>query len=175
MHWVTLAHVHLDRVATPWLIRRFVDVRAEFTFLDWSQERRPPEGTIPFGMPGVELSSHDEHGTTFSKVMTAYGLTDPALVLMERIVAAGVRHAMGHRRPEDVTDEEWALGSALDSLGVGLGIVYNDADHVEHAMPLYDALYALCQLRSLPDDVRAKIPASPPERVGFLRTALERL
>jgi hypothetical protein len=169
MRWVTLSHVHLDRVATPWLIRRFVDPSAEFSFIERGVE--PPADAVPFGMPGVDLSSYDENGTTFSKVITAHGLNDPALLRMERILAAGVQHALGHTPPVDQPEDERTLGGALDSLGLGLGVTYDDAEHIERAMPLYEALYILCRIRLLPEEIRARIPASA-ERIEFIRAAL---
>jgi hypothetical protein len=174
MQWVTRAHLHLDRVATPWLIRRFVDPDAEFIFLEWDEQ--PPEnaGLIPFGMPGIELSSHDERGTTFAKVMRRYALRDIALVRMERIVAAGVRHALGHEPPADETSDDRMLGAALDLLGSGLGVAFEDADHLRHGIGLYEGLYALCQVQELPVSVTAGMPGTLPARIEYLRAALGR-
>ena len=69
MKWVTRDFVHLYRVASPWLIQRFVDPEAQFVFVPLGQEDTRPSDAIPFGLPGVELSSHDEHGTTFEKII----------------------------------------------------------------------------------------------------------
>jgi hypothetical protein len=172
---MTLAHVHLDRVATPWLIRRFVDPDAEFSFLPW--DARPPSGAedlILFGMPDVELSSHDEAGTTFAKVLRAYELEDPALHGVERVVAAGVRHARGHEPAEDETREESVLGAALDRLGHGLALAYEDAEHVERAMAVCEGVYALCQVDALPEETRLRAPQVHPARIAYLRDAVGR-
>jgi len=61
MKWVTRSHVHVDRIACPWLISRFVDSDAEFLFVPKSQVKQVVEetGAIPFDAPGVELGHHD--------------------------------------------------------------------------------------------------------------------
>ncbi len=74
MHWVTTDHIHLDRVACPWLIRRFIDKDAVFTFLARDKVAGRPSDAIPFAIPGVELGPHDEHGTCFDKFLRKYRL-----------------------------------------------------------------------------------------------------
>lgn len=175
MQWITSHHVHLDRVATPWLITRFVDPNAEFTFVDdASAIASRPEAT-PIGFPGVgKVSGHDGDGTAFAKAMAAYGLDDPALVRMERIVAAGVRHALGLETPDDQTAEETLLGAALDRLGLGLGVRFSDADHLTGARPLYDAVYTLCTIAGLDEGVRSAIPRTS-ARIDYLRAAIDQM
>ncbi len=174
MRWMTTSHLHLDRVATPWLIRRFVDPSAEFVFLEWGEEPPEVDGTMLFGIRGHELGPYDEQGTAFAKVMSRYALDDAALVRMERIVAAGVRHALGHEPPPEQTEEEAVLGAALDLLGGGLGLAFDDEDHLRHGLGLYEGLYALCQVRTLPESVQAELPGTLPERVQYLRDAIGR-
>jgi hypothetical protein len=183
MHWVTLSHVHLDRAATPWLVRRFVDPDAVFGYVEWGLDGElptaallddVPEGAIPLAIPGAKLGLHDADGTCFSKVLREYELDDPALWQMERIVAAGVSHALGTPPRLDETDEERTIGHALDEIGTALGIMFDDTDHIDRAMALYDAVFALCQMRQLPDDVLAQSPSVPPLRTPYLRAALAR-
>lgn len=182
MRWATLSHVHLDRVAAPWLIRRFVDPDATFEFVDWGADGQlptaasitAPPGACPVGMPGVELGLHDADGTCFAKVLRVHGLTDPALRRMERIVAAGVSHALGTAPNADETEEERVLGSALDTIGAALGVAFDDAEHLDRALPLYDAIYLHCRVAELPAEVRDAAPWLPPQRTPFLRQALER-
>lgn len=183
MKWMTLAHVHLDRVAAPWLVRRFVDPDAEFGFIEWGMDGRlpspelaqqVPDGATPVGLPGVVLGLHDADGSCFSKVLRHYALDDPALWRMERLVAAGVRHAFGQPPAADETPEETTLGAALDELGTALGVVFDDTDHLEHAMALYDAVYAHCQVRELSPEVLAAAPRLPPLRTPYLRDAIGR-
>lgn len=172
MRWATRSHLHLDRVATSWLILRFVDPEAEIAFLDWDQD--PPDGPdapILFGIPGVELSSHDDGGTAFAKVMRAHDIDDPVLARIERIVNVGVRHALEREPAPDQTEEEGTLGAALDYLGEGLGMGPDEA-HLEAATFVYDGLYTLFQIRLLPDEVRAQAPARHPARIAYLRQAI---
>src|ERR1700691_2338669 len=64
MKWVTRDFVHLDRVASPWLIKRFIDRDAVFVFVPWGAEERRPADAIPFALPGAEIGPHDQEGTT---------------------------------------------------------------------------------------------------------------
>src|SRR3954447_1080800 len=138
MRWVTRSHLHLDRVATPWLIARFVDAEAVFGFLASGEE---PDGEdIPFGLPGIELSSHDERGTCFRKVLERYELADPALSQMERLIASGVADALGTPPPEGQTEDEATMGRALNQLGSGMGIALSDDEHLRAGMALYEGV-----------------------------------
>jgi hypothetical protein len=180
MRWVTLAQIHLDRAASPWLIRRFVDPEAEFVFLDWGQDGRIPEpGTLtlppdatPFAIPGVPLGLHDADGTCFAKILRAHDLRQPELWAMERIIAAGVRHTFGHERAPDETDEETMLGGALNLIGTGFGIAFDDEGHLAAAMALYDGVLAHCRIRLLPAEVKQAAPFLPPQKLPFLREAI---
>src|SRR5215211_5597096 len=86
MKWITRSHVHVDRVACPWLILRFVDNEAEFLFVPKSQVDTvvAETGAIPFDAPGVELGHH-EGRCSFESIMLKYGLTDSALVRLAKI------------------------------------------------------------------------------------------
>ena len=102
MKWVTRDHVHMDRVASPWLIRRFIDPSAEFIFVPFARTRTSPidfvlpPDAIAFGIPGSELGPHDEHGSTFRKLLRKYSLDDAALEFMARIIESGVHHVFHH-------------------------------------------------------------------------------
>jgi hypothetical protein len=89
MKWVTRSHVHVDRVACPWLISRFVDNTAEFLFVPANQVKKVAEetGAIPFDAPDVELGHHDGR-CSFESIMLKYELKNPALVRMAKIVHA---------------------------------------------------------------------------------------
>jgi hypothetical protein len=170
MRWTTRSHLHLDRTASAWLLRGFVDPDAEFVFLDWDVE---PDASDPcsFGMPGVVLSSHDDRGTCFAKILHGHGLDgDPVLVQLERAVAAGVRRALGIPAPPEQTEADSALGGALDTLGVGLGLLYpDDHEHLAAATPLYDALYHAFRAERL--DL-SDAPADRIEQIAFVRRRL---
>lgn len=94
MKWVTKNFVHLDRVACPWLIKRFVDNEAQFSFVPWDKQDEVPSDAIPFALDGADLGPHDAEGTTFAKVLKKYSLKDPALDDIARIIAAGVKEGL---------------------------------------------------------------------------------
>jgi hypothetical protein len=138
MQWITRSHVHVDRVACPWLIRRFVDDRAEFVFVpaDQLEQTIKDTGAIPFDAPGVEFG-HREGRCSFESIILKYGLKDPALVRMAKTVhAADVR--------EDIDTDPIARG--LEAIAAGFRLRYpDDAENLTHQMDVYDALYAWCQ------------------------------
>src|ERR1700694_76954 len=80
MKWVTRSHVHVDRVACPWLITRFIDSDAEFLFAPKNQIDRVAQetGAIPYDVAGAELG-HQDGRCSFESILLKYGLTDPAL------------------------------------------------------------------------------------------------
>jgi hypothetical protein len=97
MKWVTRSHVHVDRVACPWLISRFVDSDAEFFFVPASQVNKAAEelGATPFDAPGVELG-HKDGKCSFETIIEHYGLTDkpgPHRPLRRRRSRSGERSA----------------------------------------------------------------------------------
>src|SRR4030065_860577 len=89
MLWVTRSHVHLDRIACPWLITRFVDSEADFLFVPTSQVEKVvvETGAIPFDAPGVELG-HAEGKCSFESIIHKYGLKEPGLLRLAKNVHA---------------------------------------------------------------------------------------
>ncbi|MBI2980058.1 MAG: chromate resistance protein, partial [Chloroflexi bacterium] len=87
MKWVTRSHVHVDRVACPWLIKRFVDNEAEFLFVPPSQVKKvaTATGAIPFDVQDVELGHHESR-CSFESIVFKYELKDPALQHLAKIV-----------------------------------------------------------------------------------------
>ena len=139
MKWLTRSHVHVDRVACPWLITRFVDSEAEFLFVPKSQvdEIAKTTGALPFDAPGVELGHH-EGRCSFESILLKYDLKDAALLRMARIV-----HAADVAQDID-TDP---LGRGLEAIATGFGLRYpDDEENLSHQFDVYDALYAWCRL-----------------------------
>ena len=140
MKWLTRSHVHVDRVACPWLITRFIDNEAEFLFVPKSQVDRvaAETGAIPFDAPGVELGHH-EGRCSFESIMLKYGLTNPALQRLAKIVhAADVA--------EDIDADPLARG--LEAIATGYSLRYpDDGENLAHQFEVYDALYAWCRLQ----------------------------
>jgi len=142
MKWVTRSHVHVDRVACPWLITRFIDNQAEFFFVPKGQVDRvaSEEGAIPFDSPGVELGHHDGL-CSFESFILKYGLSDPALMRLARIVHAADIAA-------EIDSDPLARG--LEALATGYSVRYPaDEENLAHQFELYDALYAWCRLDGL--------------------------
>jgi hypothetical protein len=139
MIWITRSHVHVDRVACPWLITRFVDNQAEFLFVPTSQieEVARERGAIPFDAPGVELGHHDNR-CSFESIILKYGLKEPGLLRLAKIVhAADVN--------DDVDSDPLAPG--LEAIASGYSLRFpDDAENIEHQFEVYDSLYAWCRL-----------------------------
>jgi hypothetical protein len=144
MKWVTRARPKVDRVACPWLIRRFVDPAAEFLYVapDQVAEVARRDGAIPFDVPGAELG-HRGAECSFDAIIRKYALTDPALGELARIVRGADTAA------KDLTPES----RGLEAVAEGFRLVYRD-DHelLERELPVYDALYAYCRHRVVPAD-----------------------
>jgi hypothetical protein len=138
MRWVTRQFAKVDRIACPWLIKRFVDPTAEFVFLpqetDW---QAISDGTV-FDVPGCELGHHGSE-CSFDAIMKKYQLDDPALVALAKIVRAA-----------DTADRSWAAeGIGLEAIADGFRrIARNDHDNMVLQFPVYDALYAHCRART---------------------------
>jgi hypothetical protein len=144
MKWVTTANVHFDRVASPWLIRRFIDPKAEFFFVARGQEDKRPADAIPIAIPGTaKLGPHDKDGPTFMKLLREYKLNDPALERMAKVVDEGVRFVTEGYRPP-MGDREGAI--AIGYLAFSDGMILhkkNDQERLDASFVAYDALYAL--------------------------------
>ena len=139
MKWLTRSHVHVDRVACPWLISRFVDNEAEFLFAPKSQIDRvaAETGAIPFDAPYVELGHHDGR-CSFESIMLKYDLKDPGLVRLAKIVHAADVEA-------DIDTDP--VGRGLEAIATGYSLRYpDDEENLLHQFEVYDALYAWCRL-----------------------------
>jgi hypothetical protein len=140
MKWVTRANANVDRIACPWLIKRFVDPEAAFLYVlaDQVMAVAEREGAIPYDVPDVELG-HVDGRCSFESIMRKYGLLgDKGLVELARIVhAADVR--------DDIDTSPYGRG--LKAIAYGFAYLHGRDDHTKIALesPLYDALYAFCQ------------------------------
>ncbi len=144
MLWITRSHVHVDRVACPWLITRFIDNEAEFLFVPKSQIEQVAKerSAIPFDAPGVELG-HVDGRCSFESIVLKYELKDPALLRMAQIIhAADVS--------EDIESEPVARG--LEAIASGFSLRFpDDEENLAHQLDVYDALYAWCRLQVAKD------------------------
>ena len=140
MKWVTRSHVHVDRVACPWLIRRFVDSEAEFLFVPKSEVEKTAKavGAVPFDAPGAELGHRGEK-CSFDAVIEKYGLKDKALLRMAQIVRAA---------DTDRLDAE-PLAAGLEAIATGFSVRFpDDAENLKQQFEVYDAFYAWCRLQT---------------------------
>ena len=136
--WVTRERPKIDRIACPWLIRRFVEPEAEFLYVPTDQVFAVAKetGAVPYDIPGAEPFSHDGEACSFDSFLRVYEIKDPALDALAVIV-----------RGADTARLELAPQSpGLLALSLGLSANYTD-DHamLEHGLIMYDALYAWCR------------------------------
>ena len=141
MKWVSRSHVHVDRVACPWLITRFIDSDAEFLFVPKNQLQQAVQatGAIPFDAPGVELG-HRDGKCSFETIIEHFGLADRALLRMAKIV-----HAADIEADRD-TDP---VAAGLEAIAVGYSLRFpDDLENLACQFDVYDALYAWCRLQA---------------------------
>jgi hypothetical protein len=140
MKWITRSQVHVDRVACPWLIKRFVDSQAEFIFVaaDKVQEIAEKEGAIPFDIKGAELG-HKDNDCSFVSIIKKYNLKDKALLALADAVNAADTNTLDSNK--------YAYG--LEAIAQGFSLMYpDDKTNIEKQFAVYDALYAFFRLKS---------------------------
>ena len=142
MKWVTRSHVHVDRVACPWLITRFIDNEAEFLFVPKNQIDKvvAETGAIPFDAPGVELGHGSDGRCSFESIILKYDLKEPGLLRLAQIVHAADVAA-------DIDKDPIARG--LEAIASGFSLRYpEDEENLARQFEVYDALYAWCRLQA---------------------------
>jgi hypothetical protein len=137
MKWVTRRKARVDRIACPWLIRRFIDPAAEFLFVPDGEvmETARREGAVPFDVPGAELGHHGDQ-CSFDAFLDKYKLADPALNALARIVRGADTDA------RDIAKEAWGLYAVASGFRE---ISRDDHENMARQFPVYDALYAYCR------------------------------
>ena len=140
MRWVTRKNANVDRVACPWLIKRFVDPAAEFLYVPVEQiaATAARENAIPYDAPNVELG-HVDGRCSFESILVKYNVTDPAVQLLGKIVhGADIPADLGVSPVE---------AHGLRAIAYGFSYIHGDDDHkkIELETPMYDALYQWCQ------------------------------
>jgi hypothetical protein len=139
MRFVTRKNAAVDRIACPWLIRRFIDADAEFFYVEPAEVGRVARemDAIPFDVEGAELG-HVDGRCSFESILLKYGLDDPALRRLAMIV-----HGADVTADIDKTPE----AAGLKAVAMGFRLIYGERDleKLEAQMPLYDALYAWCR------------------------------
>jgi rhodanese-related sulfurtransferase len=136
--WVTRERPKIDRIACPWLVRRFIDPEAIFLYVPTKDVLPTAErtGAVAYDIPGAEPFSHEGERCSFDAFLSVFGLEDPALDRLALIVRGADTSRL------DLTPQS----SGLFALSLGLSLNFPD-DHVmlEQGMTMYDALYAWCR------------------------------
>ncbi|TMC53097.1 MAG: chromate resistance protein [Chloroflexi bacterium] len=139
MKWVTRKNANVDRIACPWLIKRFVDPDADFLYVPAEEVMAVAEreGATPYDVKGVELG-HVDGRCSFDSIIFKYGLKDPALHRLAKIVHGADISADRNICPE---------AAGLYAVAHGFALIHGDDDRrkIELETPMYDALYAWCQ------------------------------
>ena len=139
MKWITRSHVHVDRVACPWLIKRFIDSNAELIFVPKSQviSVADQENALSYDSPGARYD-HEGLLCTFDVLIKEYELTDKALLRLAKAVNAA---------DTDNLDKD-PVAAGLEAIAVGFSLRFPDDEvNLEHQFSVYDALYAWCRLQ----------------------------
>lgn len=145
MKWITRKRAMVDRIACPWLIKKFVDNQAEFLFVpeDEVMKVSDSEKAIPFDVQGAELNHfYDKNGVeyvTFDAIIKKYKIKDPALLELAKIVRGADAHNPTSPPPESAGLKAAARGFRE--------ISRDDYENMSLQFPLYDALYRYCQLK----------------------------
>ncbi len=141
MKWITRKDIKVDRVACPWLIKRFVDPEAEFVFVEERDlvEQANLHGAIPFDAPKIESIKLNHRGSrcSFEAILEDYAVKDPALQKLGLIVRAADVRGQESAAPEGIGLRSIAHGFAA------MGI--SDQERMVRQFPIYDALYAYVQ------------------------------
>ncbi len=139
MKWVTREKAKVDRIACPWLIKKFVDPEAEFLFVPAEQVLKvaKEQNAIPFDVPEVELGHHEDK-CSFDAILEKYKLNDKALLELAKIV-----------RGADTPNRSLTAESAgLVAIAEGFrGISKDDVENMEKQFYVYDALYEFCKMK----------------------------
>jgi len=135
MRWVTREHPRTDRIACPWLIRKFIDPDAEIVYVprDDVLAYAEREGATSFDAPGATYT-HRDGNCTFETLVEEYRIDDPAIALMARVV-----HGADVSEDADATPQSPGLLAVADGFAL-LGV--DDQRQLELELPVYDALYA---------------------------------
>lgn len=165
MKWVTRRFVHVDRTASAWLIKKFIDQNAEFLFIDYPREQPKPEHGIPFDIKGVELG-HKDGKCTFETIMEKYKIEDPILMKVAQIVHAADIEEDLHKAPE---------AAGILALFSGLRLMAkDDFEALEIGFKIWDSLYAYFKAQEIKEKYEEKLKEMDRiARIEFLRSKIE--
>ena len=135
MKWVTREHPKTDRIACPWLIRKFIDPAAEIVYVprDELLAYAEREGAISFDAPGARYT-HRDGKCSFETLIEEYAIDDPAIAVLARVV-----HGADMSDDRDATPQSRGLEAIADGFAL---LDLDDQRQLELELPVYDALYA---------------------------------
>ncbi len=135
MKWVTREHPKTDRIACPWLIRKFIDPDAEIVYVppDEVLAYAAREGATSFDAPGATYTHRDKK-CSFETLIEEFGIDDPAVLALAKIV-----HGADVAEDRDSTPESPGLLAVAEGFAL---LALDDQHQLELELPVYDALYA---------------------------------
>jgi rhodanese-related sulfurtransferase len=152
--WITRSRPKIDRIACPWLIRRFIDRDAQFFYVPKHAvfQEAPRLDAVPFDIPGAALS-HEGERCSFDALIKAFDLQLPALTLLANVVRAADTGRL----------QQAASAAGLLAMSLGMSQLHRGDDHamLDAMMPVYDALYAWCSAQGAGqvEAVHNRVPA----------------
>ncbi len=167
MKWVTRSNVHVDRIACPWLISKFIDKDAEFLFVPWPGPFPSREMGTPFDFPQSDFElGHHGGKCTFEAIVERYDIKDPWVKEMAKIVHAADVASDIDKAPEARGIEAVSAGSMY--------LVKDDYEALEKGFNLYDALYVYVQLETIREEYKdelAKLERG--KQFGFIKSHIK--
>jgi hypothetical protein len=167
MKWVTRRHVHVDRVASPWLISKFVDKDAEFIFVPWPGPLLSGDMGIPLDFPHSDFKLGHHGGKCTFEAIIEYNIVDPWVLEVAKIVHAADVQKDIDKAPEARGVEAIAAGAMY--------IVEDDYQALERGFFIYDALYAYVQLKKLREEYKDELAKMDRgKRFDFLKARVKK-
>ncbi len=164
MRWVTRSFPGVDRTASAWLIRNFIDPEAEFTFIDWPDEELRPDLGVPFDIKGVRFG-HRDGKCTFEVLVEEYSIQDPYVRKIAEIV-----HAADFKGEEGKVPEAAGLKALFNGLRF---VTSGDEETLEVGMKVWDAIYAHLKLEDLKRERERELEGlTRPQRMRALKRML---
>ncbi len=161
MRWVTRSFPHIDRTASAWLIKKFIDPEAEFYFINWPEESLKECYGTPFDIKGVELGHH-LNKCTFETIMEKFGVKDPIVQKIASLV---------HKADLEGSKKEIPEAKGIKLLFSGLRLVTSsNYETIEIGFKLWDAVYAYFLSKEVEEGHKEEVSRmSRAEKLNFLR------
>ncbi len=167
MKWVTRSFPHIDRTASAWLIKKFIDSKAEFNFINWPDEELKPSYGIPFDIKGVELGHH-QGKCTFETIVEKYKIKDPIVQQIARLV-----HAADIKGSDKEVPEAICIKTVFSGLRL---LAFSDHETIELGYKIWDAIYACYLTKMVEEKFKEKLSEmGRTEKLKFLRNKIREM